>query len=50
MNAGCLTIKELTQEVGGGITPCMVRHYHQLGLLPEAVRYHLQMLAKGIAW
>jgi precorrin-8X/cobalt-precorrin-8 methylmutase len=40
MNTGCLTIKELTQEVGGGITPRMVRHYHQLGLLPEAVRSH----------
>ncbi len=39
MNGG-LTIKELTQEVGGGITPRMVRHYHQLGLLPEAVRSH----------
>lgn len=29
-----LTIKELTDLVGGGITPRMVRHYHQLGLLP----------------
>ncbi len=28
-----LTIKELTQAVGGGVTPRMVRHYHQLGLL-----------------
>jgi precorrin-8X/cobalt-precorrin-8 methylmutase len=33
-----LTIKELTEEVGGGITPRMVRHYHQLGLLPQAMR------------
>jgi precorrin-8X/cobalt-precorrin-8 methylmutase len=38
MNAGCLTIKELTDAVGGGITPRMVRHYHQLGLLPQPVR------------
>ncbi|ERN42665.1 precorrin isomerase [Rubidibacter lacunae KORDI 51-2] len=28
-----ITIKELTQTVGGGVTPRMVRHYHQLGLL-----------------
>jgi precorrin-8X/cobalt-precorrin-8 methylmutase len=40
INAGCLTIKELTDAVGGGITPRMVRHYHQLGLLPQAVRSH----------
>lgn len=33
-----LTIKELTQAVGGTITPRMVRHYHQLGLLPQPVR------------
>jgi len=33
-----LTIKELTEAVGGGITPRMVRHYHQLGLLPPAQR------------
>ncbi|MEM9271956.1 MAG: precorrin-8X methylmutase [Cyanobacteria bacterium P01_F01_bin.143] len=33
-----LTIKKLTEKVGGGITPRMVRHYHQIGLLPEAVR------------
>ncbi|MDY6898395.1 MAG: MerR family transcriptional regulator, partial [Cyanobacteriota bacterium] len=33
-----LTIKQLTQEVGGGLTPRMVRHYHKLGLLPEAER------------
>jgi precorrin-8X/cobalt-precorrin-8 methylmutase len=38
MNSGCLTIKELTQAVGGGITPRMVRHYHELGLLPQPVR------------
>jgi precorrin-8X/cobalt-precorrin-8 methylmutase len=33
-----LTIKKLTETVGGKITPRMVRHYHELGLLPEAVR------------
>lgn len=33
-----LTIKELTETIGSGITPRMVRHYHQLGLLPEAKR------------
>ncbi|MCC5640334.1 precorrin-8X methylmutase [Nostoc sp. CHAB 5844] len=33
-----LTIKELTEAVGGRITPRMVRHYHQLGLLPQPVR------------
>ncbi|MGF1676169.1 MAG: precorrin-8X methylmutase [Rivularia sp. (in: cyanobacteria)] len=33
-----LTIKQLTQEVGGGLTPRMVRHYHKLGLLPEPKR------------
>lgn len=33
-----LTIKELTDAVGGGITPRMVRHYHQLGLLPQPRR------------
>lgn len=33
-----LTIKELTEATGGGITPRMVRHYHILGLLPEAQR------------
>lgn len=32
-----LTIKELTQTVGG-VTPRMVRHYHQIGLLPQPVR------------
>ncbi|MCC5652417.1 precorrin-8X methylmutase [Nostoc sp. XA013] len=40
MNASCLTIKELTDAVGGGLTPRMVRHYHQLGLLPQPVRSH----------
>jgi precorrin-8X/cobalt-precorrin-8 methylmutase len=40
MNTGCLTIKELTDMVGSGMTPRMVRHYHQLGLLPEAMRSH----------
>lgn len=38
MNAGYLTIKELTDAVGGGITPRMVRHYHQLGLIPQPER------------
>jgi precorrin-8X/cobalt-precorrin-8 methylmutase len=33
-----LTIKELTDAVGGGISPRMVRHYHQLGLLPQPAR------------
>lgn len=33
-----LTIKKLAEEVGGNITPRMVRHYHKLGLLPEAAR------------
>ncbi|MBP5975748.1 precorrin-8X methylmutase [Brasilonema sp. CT11] len=33
-----LTIKELTSAVGGGMTPRMVRHYHELGLLPQPVR------------
>ncbi|MBW4556039.1 MAG: precorrin-8X methylmutase [Trichormus sp. ATA11-4-KO1] len=38
MNTGLFTIKELTDAVGGGITPRMVRHYHQLGLLPHPAR------------
>ncbi len=33
-----LTIKQLTQAVGGDLTPRMVRHYHQLGLLSPAER------------
>lgn len=33
-----LTIKELTQTVGHGITPRMVRHYHDIGLLPQPAR------------
>lgn len=33
-----ITIKELTQTVGSGVTPRMVRHYHQIGLLPQPVR------------
>lgn len=33
-----LTIKELTEAVGNGITPRMVRHYHTLGLLPTPQR------------
>lgn len=33
-----LTIKELTDAVGEGITPRMVRHYHQVGLMPQPTR------------
>ncbi|MFM7447597.1 MAG: precorrin-8X methylmutase [Leptolyngbyaceae cyanobacterium] len=33
-----LTIKELTDAVGAGITPRMVRHYHQMGLMPQPER------------
>jgi precorrin-8X/cobalt-precorrin-8 methylmutase len=33
-----LTIKDLTDRVGGGVTPRMVRHYHTLGLLPPPQR------------
>ena len=33
-----LTIKELTDTVKGDITPRMVRHYHQIGLLPQVLR------------
>jgi precorrin-8X/cobalt-precorrin-8 methylmutase len=38
MKTADLTIKELTEAVGGGITPRMVRHYHVLGLLPQPSR------------
>ena len=38
MAAQYLTIKELTDAVGSGITPRMVRHYHASGLLPQPVR------------
>ena len=38
MNDKYLTIKRLTKVVGGGLTPRMVRHYHQIGLLPPARR------------
>jgi precorrin-8X/cobalt-precorrin-8 methylmutase len=38
MTNGYLTIKELTEAVGGGVTPRMVRHYHSLGLLPQPQR------------
>ena len=38
MNTPHLTIKELTETVEGRITPRMVRHYHQLGLLPTPAR------------
>ncbi|HEY9620044.1 MAG TPA: precorrin-8X methylmutase [Crinalium sp.] len=33
-----LTIKELTEAVGNGVTPRMVRHYHTLGILPPVQR------------
>ncbi|MGF1480580.1 MAG: precorrin-8X methylmutase [Cyanophyceae cyanobacterium] len=33
-----ITIKELTDAVGEGITPRMVRHYHQIGLMPQPPR------------
>ncbi|NET09449.1 MAG: MerR family transcriptional regulator, partial [Symploca sp. SIO2B6] len=33
-----LTIKQLTKAVGGEVTPRMVRHYHQLGLMPQPRR------------
>lgn len=38
MKTNHLTIKELTDAVGGGVTPRMVRHYHTLGLLPPVQR------------
>lgn len=38
MSAEHLTIKELTDAVGGGVTPRMVRHYHALGLMPVPPR------------
>lgn len=38
MKAEYLTIKELTEAAGGGVTPRMVRHYHTLGLLPQPQR------------
>lgn len=31
-------IQELVRRVGGGITPRMVRHYHELDLLPQPAR------------
>lgn len=33
-----LTIKELTESVGGKVSPRMVRHYHQIGLMPAPPR------------
>ena len=36
-----LTIEELTQTVSHGMTPRMVRHYHQIGLLPSHGNYRL---------
>jgi len=33
-----LTIKDLTEAVGHDVTPRMVRHYHQIGLLPQPER------------
>ena len=54
-----LTIKQLTEEVGNGLTPRMVRYYHQTGLLPEPKRtqsnyrlyteIHVQQLRKIVA-
>jgi precorrin-8X/cobalt-precorrin-8 methylmutase len=38
MREGHLTIKELTDAVGGGVTPRMVRHYHTLGLMSVPTR------------
>jgi precorrin-8X/cobalt-precorrin-8 methylmutase len=38
MKTKYLTIKELTDAVGSGVTPRMVRHYHTLGLLPPVQR------------
>jgi len=38
MKTDLLTIKDLTDAVGGGVTPRMVRHYHTLGLLPQPQR------------
>jgi precorrin-8X/cobalt-precorrin-8 methylmutase len=38
MKTEYLTIKELTDAVGGGVTPRMVRHYHTLGLLSPVQR------------
>lgn len=33
-----LTIKQLTATVGDGVTPRMVRHYHEIGLMPSPKR------------
>ncbi|MBE9178038.1 precorrin-8X methylmutase [Oculatella sp. LEGE 06141] len=38
MTAKRLTIKELTDAAGGHVTPRMVRHYHDIGLLPPPER------------
>ncbi|MEC4894201.1 MAG: precorrin-8X methylmutase [Oscillatoria sp. PMC 1051.18] len=38
MSKEYLTIKQVTEKVGNGLTPRMVRYYHQIGLLPEAMR------------
>lgn len=38
MKTEYLTIKELTEAVGGDVTPRMVRHYHKIGLLPPVPR------------
>ncbi len=38
MNRSLLTIKELVDQVGEGVTPRMVRHYHHLGLMPPPQR------------
>ncbi len=33
-----LTIKDLVNQVGGAVTPRMIRHYHQIGLMPPPQR------------
>jgi precorrin-8X/cobalt-precorrin-8 methylmutase len=38
MKEPLLTIKELVSRVGGGLTPRMVRYYHQIGLMPDPQR------------
>lgn len=38
MKSQSLTIKELAESVGNQVTPRMVRHYHQIGLMPDPSR------------
>ncbi|NJK62401.1 MAG: MerR family transcriptional regulator [Synechococcaceae cyanobacterium SM2_3_1] len=38
MTSQHLTIKDLTHAVGGSVSPRMVRHYHQIGLMPQPKR------------